>query len=94
MEKFKYIKTCMFLCFHVNYKHEAQEHACFHVKLPVIAYFYPPLHHNGKGSISSPPPTLRRSPHCFPLIRTANGRDLEESVTIQGTATLPISLLM
>ena len=25
------MKTCMFLCFHVNCKHESTKHACFHV---------------------------------------------------------------
>ena len=27
--------------------------ACFHVFSPFSASFYPPLHHNGKGSITS-----------------------------------------
>ena len=34
---------------------KAQKHACFHVNFPFIA---PPLHHNGKGSIASPPVVL------------------------------------
>ena len=39
------------LCFHVKFK-RAQKLACFHVNFPFNAYFYPPLHHNGKGSIA------------------------------------------
>ena len=31
---------------------KAQEHACCHVNIPFSAYFYPPLHHSGKGSIN------------------------------------------
>ena len=34
---------------HVNFKHKAQKHAC--VNFSFSAYFHPPLHHNGKGSI-------------------------------------------
>jgi hypothetical protein len=37
------------VCFHVKMK--APKHACFHVNISPGAYFYPPLHHNGKGSI-------------------------------------------
>ena len=38
------MKTSMFLCFHVNFRHEAQKHACFHVKifhlvLPFIPHY-------------------------------------------------------
>ena len=47
----KCMKACLLLCFHVNFKHERIKHACFHVNFPFSAYFYPPLHHNGHGSI-------------------------------------------
>ena len=33
----KYMKTCTFSYFHVNFKHESTEHNVF----PVSAYFYP-----------------------------------------------------
>ena len=36
------MKMGMFLCFHVNFKHES-------TKKTFSAYFYPPFHHNGKG---------------------------------------------
>ena len=35
--KYLYMKTSMFLCFHVNFNTKAQKHACFHVN---FAYFY------------------------------------------------------
>ena len=35
------MKTCMFLCCHVNFKHETQKHACFHENFPSSTYFYP-----------------------------------------------------
>ena len=49
MEK---IQTCMFLCFYVNLTHNesAQKSICFLVHFSFSAYFYPSLHHNGKGS--------------------------------------------
>ena len=37
----------------------AQKHSCFHVPLvPTILYLYPPLHNNGKGSVSPVLPSL------------------------------------
>ena len=36
----------MFLCFHVNFKHESTKACMFPCKFPFSAY---PLHHNGKG---------------------------------------------
>ena len=32
---------------------------CFHVFAPFSAHFYPPLHHNGKGSIEL------EGTHCY-----------------------------
>ena len=43
------MKTCVFLCLHVNFKHGSTKTCMF--KFPFSAYFYPPLHHNGKWSI-------------------------------------------
>ena len=34
-------------------------YACFHVISPFSAHFYPPLHHNGKGSIGEYTPTTQ-----------------------------------
>ena len=45
------MKTCMFLCFHVNFKHESTKTCMFHVFSSFSAYFHLPLYHNGKGSI-------------------------------------------
>ena len=38
----------MFLCFQTRNLHQS---TCSHVFSPISAHFYPPLHHNGKGSI-------------------------------------------
>ena len=38
-----------FLCFDVISNTRAQKHACFQVRFPFSAYFYPPLHHNQNG---------------------------------------------
>ena len=51
------MKTCMFLCFHVKFKHENTKQACFHVNVSFSAYSYPPLQYNGKRSISLPAPS-------------------------------------
>ena len=42
----KIYENCVFLCVHVNFKHKHKN--MFPCK---FAYFYSPLHHNGKGSI-------------------------------------------
>ena len=34
------MKTCMFLCFHVNFKHESTK-TCMFMCSPFSAYFYP-----------------------------------------------------
>ena len=39
MEKMHEIKIRMFLCFHVNFKHESTKHACYRVNFPFSAYF-------------------------------------------------------
>ena len=41
------MKMCMFLYFHVNFIHESTQTCMFPCK---FAFFYPPIHHNGKGS--------------------------------------------
>ena len=41
--------TSMFLCFRAGKLHQS---TCSHVFSPFSAHFYPPLHHNGKGSIA------------------------------------------
>ena len=33
------MKTCTFLCFHVNFEHESTKHACFYVNFPFSATF-------------------------------------------------------
>ena len=35
------MKTGMFLCNNVNFKHKSAKHVCFHVLSSFIAYFYP-----------------------------------------------------
>ena len=45
----KYMKTCMFLCFHVKFKHESTKTCTF----SCIFFFNPhALHHTGKGVYS------------------------------------------
>ena len=39
------------LRFHVNLKPESTK-TCCHVNFPFSAYYYPSLHHHGKGSIT------------------------------------------
>ena len=41
------MKMCMFLYFHVNFIHESTQTCMFPCK---FAFFYPPIHHSGKGS--------------------------------------------
>ena len=49
------MKTCMFLCFHVDFKHESTKTCMFPCNLSINVYvvpiLLPPSYHNDKGSI-------------------------------------------
>ena len=63
------MKTCMFLHFHVHFKHESTK-PCFYVFSPFSAL---PLHHNGKGSIGAPTCTCSDTYKYICSIRTESG---------------------
>ena len=70
------MKMCMFLCFHVNFKHESTRTCMFPCKFSniLVPPFTPPLYHNGKGSIEG---NILRSTgfvqHCRVLKSTVLG---------------------
>ena len=52
MELENTLKLACFCVYVIKIYMKAQKHACFHIFSPFSAHLYPPLHHNGKRSIS------------------------------------------